>query len=177
MGPFATATEFCEWTGIGIPSDFARLQQLLDSASALIRGYTGQVLSQVAGDSVVVPATFADVLFLPQVPVTAISSITVDAVAFTDFTFDETGEVFRGTGFWTEPATVVYDHGYAEISSEFKAIRSVAIEMVKRAYTGDESGTALALGGIPVETVGFPSALFLSASEALSLPTGTAPVG
>jgi hypothetical protein len=57
---------------------------------------------------------------------------------------------------------VTYTHGYAESTDAFKAIQAVCIEMVKRAYTADESGQAIAHGNIPLETIGFPTTLFLT---------------
>jgi hypothetical protein len=51
-GPFATAQELCEWTGMPVPDDLARTQALLDSASAAIRRFTGQTLSEVTSDIV-----------------------------------------------------------------------------------------------------------------------------
>jgi hypothetical protein len=189
-GPFATATEFCEWTGMAIPSDLARLQQLLTSASAMIRGESGQTLSQVIGDVLIVqpeydatfgwrnpyPRASGGVIYLPEAPVTA-CTIVVDAVSFTAFTFNADGVVQRTDGkAWTKAATITYTHGFAETSEDFKTIKSICIEMVKRAYTGDERGTAFSQGGIPVETVGFPTALFITESERQSLP-GLAAVG
>src|SRR6266508_427193 len=137
MGPFATAAEFCEWTGLPVPSDLARVQALLDSASAMIRGATGQTLSIVAGDTAILGPTGTFWLFLPQAPVTAITSITVDAVVLspTKYVFTELGQVTRtDSQVWSDDATIVYDHGYAETTEEFKRIRTVCIEAVKRAY-------------------------------------------
>lgn len=156
----------------------------------MIRGETGQVLSQVIGDIIIFqpeydstfgwrslyPRAMGGVIYLPETPVTAVT-MTVDAVSFTAFVFSSDGIVQRTDGkAWDKAATITYTHGYAETSQEFKSIKSICIEMTKRAYTGDESGTALSQGGIPVETVGFPTALFLTESERQSLP-GLAAVG
>lgn len=190
-GPFATATEFCEWTGMAIPSDLSRLQSLLTTASALIRGEASQTLSQVIGDVLVVqpeydstfgwrnpyPRASGGVIYLPELPVTA-CTMTVDAVSFTAFTFTSGGVVQRTDGnAWNKAATITYTHGFAETSEEFKTIKSVCMQMVKRAYTADESGQALMQGGIPVETAGFPMALFITNGERDLLPGGLAAVG
>ena len=190
-GPFATATEFCEWTGMAIPSDLSRLQSLLTTASALIRGEAGQTFSQVIGDVLVVqpeydatsgwrnpyPRATGGIIYLPELPVTAVS-IVYDALTFTAFTFTSGGVVQRTDGkAWTKAATITYTHGFAETSEEFKTIKMVCMQMVKRAYTADESGQALMQGGIPVETAGFPMALFITNGERDLLPGGLAAVG
>ncbi|MGH2374665.1 MAG: hypothetical protein ACRDIC_14515, partial [bacterium] len=79
-GPFATATEFFEWTGLQVPDDMARIQALLDAASAKIRRYTGQILSEVTADVVVVQPSDRPVLILPERPVTAVTTVLVSGV-------------------------------------------------------------------------------------------------
>jgi hypothetical protein len=168
---FATATELCEWTGIPLPDNLGRLQQLLSSASALIQAYCGQDLVEVTDDQVMLHPDPSWSVFLPQAPVTDVSAITVDTVPVTGFTFTQAGEITRTDGGWFEGTVLVtYTHGYPESSSEFRQVRSVCIEMTKRAYTADEAGQALFQGGIPAETVGFPTALFLTESEQMMLP-------
>src|SRR6266498_5323583 len=107
-GPFSTATEFCEWTGIPLPSDLSRLQALLDSASSLIRGYCGQTISQVIGDQVTVPPAYnlttgllnplpraeGEQILLPERPVTAITGLTTNGVAFTAYSFTKEGIIY-----------------------------------------------------------------------------------
>ena len=184
-GPFATATEFCEWSGMAIPSDLARLQSLLDSASSLIRGYAGQTLSSVLNDTVTLyPRVGEFALFLPEHPVVAIDSVTVDGtlLASSKYVFEDMGEVVRIDGLawiddWTESVVIQYDHGYAETSDEFKQIKTVCMQVVKRAYTQDETGQAISQGGIPIDTAGFPMALFLTSAEEYMLPATVAAVG
>jgi hypothetical protein len=165
-GPFATATEVCEVTGLPIPTDLARLQSLCNGASAVIRAYCNQTLSQVTGDQITVYPTSSSFLSLPERPVTAVSSVLVNGVATTSYYIVprglRSGTVASPGSAWTSGATVTYSHGYAESTDAFKAIQAVCIEMVKRAYTADEAGQALSQGGIPIETAGFPTTLFLT---------------
>jgi len=49
----------------------------IELASAEIRGYTDQVLSEVASDVVVFEPTWSQTLYLPERPVTAVTSVTV----------------------------------------------------------------------------------------------------
>ncbi len=190
--PFASASEFCEWTGMPQPSDLARIQTLLDSASALIRGFTGQVLSQVANDTLTITPgisrvglfsvpwavlEWGEVLFLPEAPVTAITTVTVDTVAVTAYAFTEAGELRRTDGqAWLDLVTVVYDHGYAETSDEFKEIRSVCIQAAARAYTLNRDGSSEALGATLMESAGYAPEMFLTEGEKLRLPMPNIPV-
>jgi len=165
-GPFALGAEFCEWTQLPIPTDLSRLQSLLMSASSLIRSHCNQTLSPVTGDVITVYPTSSSFLSLPERPVTAVSSVLVGGVATTDYYIVprglRSGTVASPGSAWTSGATVTYSHGHAESSEAFKAIKSVCIEMTKRAYTADESGQAIGQGGFPMETAGFPTTLFLT---------------
>jgi hypothetical protein len=165
-GPFATATEICEFSGMAVPSDLSRLQAIAHRASAVIRAYCNQTLSQVTDDVLTVYPTSSSFLSLPERPVTAVSQVLVGEVATTDYYIVprglRSGTVASPGSAWTSGATVTYTHGHAESSEAFKAIQAVCIEMVKRAYTADESGQALSQGGIPIETAGFPTTLFLT---------------
>ena len=172
-GPFATATEVCEWSNLPVPSDLSRLQSLALSASSIIRAYCNQTLSQMTGDVITVYPTASSFLSLPERPVTAVSSVLVGGVATTDYYIVprglRSGTVASPGSAWTSGATVTYTHGYAETSEAFKAVKAVCIEMVKRAYTADESGQALSQGGFPMETAGFPTTLFLTQDNKMTL--------
>jgi hypothetical protein len=168
-GPFATATEVCEWSNMAVPNDLSRLQSLAASASAIIRAHCYQTLSVVAGDVVTLYPTVSSFLSLPERPVTAVTQVLVNGVATTSYYIVPRGirsGTLQAPGVaWTSGATVTYTHGYPETSDAFKAIKAVCIEMVKRAYTADESGQALSQGGFPVETAGFPTTLFLTSAN------------
>ena len=85
MGPFATATEFAEFTGMTLPADLARLQSHLDMASSLIRAYCDQTLSFVTDDVVTVYPRASTLLTLPERPVTEVSDVDVDGTVITDY--------------------------------------------------------------------------------------------
>jgi len=189
MGPFATAEEYFEWIGQSKPADLAREQAVLDSASALIRGFSGQVLSQVVNDVIVVqpefdettgrrnppPRAWGDFIYLPELPVTAMS-IVVDAVSFTAFGFTDDGTVYRTDNkLWTKPATITYSHGYAETSREFGEIRTICMEMTDRALRSPEAPLSFEPSE---ETIGWRTRLFLDDQQRLRLPwMGAIPVG
>jgi hypothetical protein len=168
-GPFATATEVCEWSNMAVPNDLSRLQSLASSASSVIRAHCYQTLSEVVDDIYTAYPTPSSFLSLPERPVTAVDTVTVNGVATTAFYIVPRG-IRSGTlqapgAVWASGATVTYTHGYPESSDAFKTIKAVCIEMVKRAYTADESGQALSQGGFPVETAGFPTTLFLTTAN------------
>jgi hypothetical protein len=165
-GPFATATELAEWTGMALPPDLSRLQALLNSASAIIRAHCYQTLSVVVDDQVTVYPTPSTFLSLPERPVTSVAGVLVDGAPFTAYYVSprglRSGSLASPGTAWTRGATVTYTHGYPEGSEAFETFRSITIEMAKRAYTADENGQALFQGGVSAETVGFPTSLFLT---------------
>ncbi|MGH7206895.1 MAG: hypothetical protein ACREI2_11885 [Nitrospiraceae bacterium] len=169
MGPFATATEFFEVLGLPVPDDMARIQALLDSASAKIRGAGGQVYSQVLNDVIELGPTSARSLYLPEHPVTAITQILVKGVSvLTKIDFTALGRIVHGATpadysleGWPDGATVTYTHGYAETDEKFKQIKSICIEAAAEAFLHDPSQSGL-LGGAVAETVGWIPRVFLT---------------
>lgn len=149
-----------------MPDDLGRLQSLVQTASSIIRAHCSQTLSLVTGDVFVAYPTASSLLTLPERPVTAVSQVLVDGVATTAFYIVPRG-IRSGTlaapgTAWDRGATVTYTHGYAESSDAFNTFKSICIEMTKRAYTMDERGQAVFQGGIPAETIGFPTSVFLT---------------
>jgi len=167
--PFATAAEFCELTGIGEPTDLARLQSLLLKASSLMRAHTRQTLSQVVGDVVTRYPSASTFLSLPQRPVTAVSQVLVNGVATTDFYVVprgiRSGTVASPGSAWTSGATVTYTHGFAETDSEFGVLRMICIESAARAYAPNASGSPEVLGQIALESGGYAPTVFLTQNE------------
>jgi hypothetical protein len=165
-GPFATATEFCEFTGLNVPTDLARIQAHLEYASAVIRRFTGQTLSAVTADVVTLEGVDWPTLILPQRPVTAIASVVENSItlAATDYTFTRSGLLKRDAD-WTDGATVTYSHGYAETDDEFKALRAICIEAASRAYTLNERSASEAMGATLMESAGYSPEVFLTTGE------------
>jgi hypothetical protein len=187
-GPFATATELSEFTGLGVPDDLARLQSFLDYSSALIRRHTGQTLSEVVGDVIIVqpestttglqpplPRAWGEIIFLPERPVTAVA-VTINAVSFTAFKFTAEGLLYRtdGQAWGTLPITVTYTHGYPETSDVFIAIKSICIEAALRAYAPNASGSPEVLNSIVLESAGYAPMVFLTEGEKQMLPAKVA---
>jgi len=166
-GPFATATEFSEFTGLPIPDDLARIQAHLEMASSIIRAYCDQVLSAVVNDVVTVYPTVSTFLSLPERPVTAVSQVMVDGVATTDYYLTprgiRSGSVAAPGSAWIKGATVTYSHGYGETVSEFGVLRTICIEAAARAIQGPTEGPEF--GGVAPETIGWATQIFLTQGE------------
>jgi hypothetical protein len=174
--PFATAGELSQLIGNTEPTDLARMQLFLDLASAEIRRYTGQTLSTVAGDVIILPALERTTLVLPERPVTAITTVVAGSVTVpsTDYWFTRAGLLHSGTiavegTFWSLGATVTYDHGYAETTDEYKAIKAVCLESASRAYTLNERSASEAIGATLMESAGYAPEVFLTLGEKMSL--------
>lgn len=115
------------------------------AASGAIRAYTNQMLTLVEDDELVLSGGGGPLL-LPELPVVAVSAVSVDgtALASSDFTFEaNTGELIR-LGTWP-PAlpyptcwaygyrnvAVTYTHGYDPLPAE---IANVCAEAASRRY-------------------------------------------
>lgn len=166
--PFATATEFCESTGIALPTDLARLQALLGMASSIMRAYCDQTLSAVDDDEITLYPTASTFLSLPERPVTAVSQVLVNAVPVTAYYVVprgiRSGSVASPGSTWTSGATVTYSHGYAETDPEFGVFRAVCIDVAARAFTHNVNSTSVALGGV-LESAGYVPEVFLTQGE------------
>lgn len=171
--PLASAQDFSQYIGVPLPTDLARMQMLLDLASATIRRYCGQTLSPVDNDVVTLEPIERDTLVLPERPVTAISSVlinTVPSVVTTNYRFTRAGLIHELSGrFWSTGATVTYNHGYAESTDEYKAIKGVCLSAASRAYTLNKSGASEFLGQTIAESAGFAPEVFLTPGEKMQL--------
>lgn len=170
--PFATAEELAQYLALGVPTDLARFQQHLRNASALIRGYCRQELSPVPNDVVTLQANGWNVLFLPEVPVTAVSTVVTGGVTLTapETRFTENGQLFRltasgSTAFWTKETVITYTHGFAEFTPEYEEIKRVCIEVAARSITHNKDQTAQAMGGTIMDSAGYSPETFLTTQE------------
>jgi hypothetical protein len=107
--------------------DVTFVSRLLDMASARVRRFTRQTLSAVTADVLTVPGTWGTELHLPQIPVTAVTSITVDGVLVdpTEYTWTRSGLITRYWRWWGGPKSsivVTYNHGFATIPDDIVTI-------------------------------------------------------
>lgn len=122
----------------------------VDAASELVRSHCDRTFDAVVGATAILDGTGTQWLLLPELPVTALTSVTLyDGTASEtllvegldeDYVWDAAGRVYRNVYNWpTEPQsiTVVYSHGYATVPSD---VRLVALNAAGRLY--DHAGIA-----------------------------------
>lgn len=122
---FATLADFEARTGVTVDlGEVSQVEALLDDATAIIRKRTGQHITQ-ATSTVTLQPFRSRRLQLPELPVTAVTSVTQDGVVLVggaDYDWYETGVVVRLGWLWAlEPVTVEYTHGFATIPEDVKA--------------------------------------------------------
>ena len=175
MADFATVAELETFMGLGSGSLGARGTAMCSYASTAIRLYTRQDLEVTtgrqeswAGDA------WRDYLVLTQRPVTAVSSVTINAVAFTDFTWTRWGHVYKNltntlltTAWDTGPILVTYDSGYAPTSDEMLGVKTITLEAASRALAGAPNTFGLDIE----ENRGLSPAVFLTQEEKEFLST------
>lgn len=162
MASFATPAELAAFANATL--DTPRMQALLDLASGVIRQFTGQTLSQVLGDQVEFGPRSSTILQLPEVPVTAVSDISVLTVTTTAYEWGRWGLIV-GDDFWTDGAVVTYDHGYAAASEELESVKAVCMASASRAFTMNERSASEALGSTLMESAGYSPEVFLTPGE------------
>lgn len=160
-------------TFMGQPGLGARGTAMLGYASAEIRGFTRQDLDVVTGRQEEFAGDASQLLQLTETPVTAVSSITEDGVAFTDFVWSRWGSIHKSdwSAWDTGPIIVTYDSGYATNEDEFLQIKSICLEVASRALGGPQSPEFANYGIETPELRGAAPAIFLTDSEKQVLST------
>lgn len=93
-----TAAELSSWVGVAIPQ--AQADLFIAAATALVQAETGQTLTQVLGDDVVLDGTPDEWLALPQRPVTAVHSVTMQDANLSPIILDTSQYSVRGNRLW-----------------------------------------------------------------------------
>lgn len=150
------------------PSDLASLlQQDLDASTATLLVEVGTAVVQAAAgqqrivqvtDTATVIGTTDSWLDLPQIPVTAVSSVTIDGVAQTLGVPGSGGSTYRvhGNRLWRgdgwqiycgEPSKVVVGctHGYAAGLQELQLGRGAVLSIIKGAYAAPSGATRISI--------------------------------
>lgn len=116
MASFVSAAEYEAHTGLSFAG--TTTPGALDAACDMVRDYICQQVDAVAGDVVTLYGTGTRALTLPELPVTSVTSVTLDGVALTDWTVDAYGLLWRDNPGWWDKASkyvVTYDHGYTQV--------------------------------------------------------------
>lgn len=129
MTALATVEDVEAVIGRDIASDdIPRVSRLLELCSGVVRRECGQTISHVAGDELTIAGTYEPELWLPQRPVTALTSVTIDGVTLppSSYQWSRQGRLYRTSydreildwrtwGAWgssDSAVVVIYDHGY-----------------------------------------------------------------
>lgn len=154
---FCTISDLENLLHLSIPTEkIPSAEAAIAAATQAIKNYTCQTISQVVDDAITLDGNGKTRLFLPELPVTGITSVTVDGSSLvdgTDYKLGMYGVLYRLGGYvWTAGIAnieVVYSHGYASIPDD---IVNVCARAAARAY---QAGLrAEELGGVAVQSLG-----------------------
>jgi hypothetical protein len=164
---FATASELEVYSG-GAIADTTRANALLGYATAVIQRFTGQIL-----ESGMTTATFQlpgdRVLILPQRPVRAVTTVTVDGTAITDYVWERIGTLlrdrYRRPWAFSTSVVVAYDFGYLSAEPEYQALKAICLDVAVRAWALAKEPRFDEIGQSVSEAAGFAPESFLSVGE------------
>ena len=131
MSNFATVGDIEAFLQVAITSaeQVASANRALAEATAAIKGYTRQQIELVSGDLVTLDVKAScDRLFLPELPVVAVSTVVEDGetlVADDDYQLGQHGILYRMGAYWAAGVQIVqveYDHGYSAIPDDVAAV-------------------------------------------------------
>lgn len=185
-----TAAELSSWVGVTIPQ--AQADLFIAAATALVQAETGQTLTQVLNDTVVLDGTSSEWLALPQRPVTAVHSVTMQDANLAPVVLDTSQYSVRGNRLWrpwgwqfsavflppvrmlgyqylTYPppsqVTVLCDHGYATGAQELELARMAIFTLAASVFANPSGSRSV--------TVDDYSESFADAYAGMQLPPGT----
>jgi hypothetical protein len=137
--PFISPKDIVDYIGRGGTAD-PGIIIAADAACDMCRTVAGQLFNEITGDTITLDGTGTDTVLLPNVPVNAVGTITLNGGTITDWMFNDNGVVFRGTAgvdprpVWPrgrQNVTITYDHGYAEVDIP-RDVRMVALALATR---------------------------------------------
>jgi hypothetical protein len=153
----ATLTDYV--TRFGSPADEDRIAVLLNDASSLVKQEANQNFERVDNDTVSLEGGGDDIVFLPELPVLAVDSVTVSGELLTAEQYDwwEYGMLRRNNGvFPNDPRTVVvvYDHGYDPVPPW---LTQLVCTMAQRAVTQGAQGAVRSESFVDAYSVSYAS--------------------
>lgn len=167
MALFVDVSEYLDYFGLD-EADTGRALVDLDAACDRIRAYLNQRIDAVDDEVVTLRGNDTRALLLPELPVTSVTSVVLDATTLnsaetltpgTGYTIDSAGVLWRSAPYWWLQGatyTVTYSHGYT--AATIPAILKVA------AFRLAKLGSASSGGAVSSETVG-PFSVSYSSSE------------
>lgn len=140
--PFISEQDVVDYLGRGEITD-PGLVIAVDAACDICRTYAEITFNETFGETATLDGTGTDALLLPETPVTAAGTVTVNGDAVTDFVLGPNGTLFRKydetsteypTIVWPsgrQNVVVTYDFGYSD--AEFpRDVRMVALSVASR---------------------------------------------
>jgi hypothetical protein len=165
---FCTVSDIEKFLQVSIPAaNLASANRAIAEATAAIQNYCRQLIEVVANDTITVDCHGGARLFLPELPVTTLTSVTENALLLvkdTDYKLGENGilhRLWQPWGYGTDGiqmVKIVYSHGYAAIPGD---IVSIATRAASRAYqAGLRAADMGAVPGVTATTLGDYSVSF-----------------
>lgn len=145
LAPLATSADLLA-RGVDV-TDADLADRMLASASAAVREAAGAPISEVTSTVEVEAPQHGRRLLLPSQPVTAVTSVTIDGEAASDYRV-VSGHLWRRTGWATpcgDPATVevTFTHGWTEVPADIvELVCDLAIAGMSVAPEGAHVGLA-----------------------------------
>lgn len=169
--PLALIEDLASKLGVDIDAYDEQAERAIQDASAFIRAYTGQEITEHLEDEVELIGNWKNELQLPQLPVIAVEDVVVRYggsdtfydVETTSYTFDRRGRLIKRGGYWGGSQGIVrltYDHGYEVVPDDIEA---VCLAIAARFYRNPS--------GFESETIGQYSYRFGDAAPAAGLST------
>lgn len=149
---FATIVDLENATGREFAEDDATALAALDTATAIIQATTGQTLTEVEDETIVLDGSGTRVLLLPELPVSAVSSVSVDdeELDADEYQWSADGYLKRRAQPWPEDLRsieITYTHGYATIPP---LVVSLTAKLAARLLDGSVSVRQESIGSYSV---------------------------
>jgi hypothetical protein len=151
-GLLAFPADLAVW--LGKPPDDPKLLAALTAASRRFKGAVRHPVALVEDDTVRLSGDGTNRLLLPAAPVTAVTQVTVDGAAVTDFKVKANdGVLLRTCGPWPDwsEITVIFGHGYDPIPED---VQEAVIDQARAQYRLQPGVQSIQAGG---ESVTFGS--------------------
>lgn len=122
---------------------------LLEMATGAVQAAAGQDIVQRVDDTVTLMGTVSSWLHLPQLPVTAVSAVTLDGQAVGDHKVVG-ARLWREGGWASNPGTpstveVTYTHGYADGDPGLQLARSAVLATASQMFSNPTSATGFSI--------------------------------
>ena len=154
---FCTVSDVATFLGISeMQIDSVQITQAIKAASASIRNYCKQEISQKTGDVAYFDGAYQSKLFLPQLPVISVSKVIEDGHVLTegeDYKLGNNGILYRMWRDWAKGIRnieVTYTHGYEVIPDDIKEVAYRSAARVYQAQLKAKKTDGVAINSITV---------------------------